>query len=220
MKKLLAGAAVALALSAGAAHASTWLDLNVDTCTGTCGHFGQHYGWVKIDGLGTTTVTFDVTLIPDTYFNQAGHPDELFTLTGPTGIDVTSVTPAADFGNTGNQAAGAHSGGGSLGDFAYQILWIGNNGNSNLGDQELKFTVTGTSALSLGSGIIQHGHNPPTDSNIFFVADLIGPNGKTGNVGAVRSDGPVPEPATWALMLTGFGGLGAMLRRRRAGAMV
>jgi len=26
--------------------------------------------------------------------------------------------------------------------------------------------------------------------------------------------GPVPEPASWALMLTGFGGLGALLRRR------
>ena len=30
------------------------------------------------------------------------------------------------------------------------------------------------------------------------------------------SGGVVPEPATWALMLTGFGGLGAMLRRRRS----
>ncbi|TAJ70794.1 MAG: PEP-CTERM sorting domain-containing protein [Phenylobacterium sp.] len=27
---------------------------------------------------------------------------------------------------------------------------------------------------------------------------------------------PVPEPATWALLITGFGGAGAMLRRRRA----
>jgi hypothetical protein len=26
----------------------------------------------------------------------------------------------------------------------------------------------------------------------------------------------VPEPAAWALMVAGFGGLGAMLRRRRA----
>ena len=28
-------------------------------------------------------------------------------------------------------------------------------------------------------------------------------------------DAGVPEPASWALMLTGFGGLGAMLRARR-----
>ena len=26
----------------------------------------------------------------------------------------------------------------------------------------------------------------------------------------------VPEPSTWAMMLLGFGGLGALLRRRRA----
>ncbi|HEX4712389.1 PEPxxWA-CTERM sorting domain-containing protein [Phenylobacterium sp.] len=30
--------------------------------------------------------------------------------------------------------------------------------------------------------------------------------------------GPVPEPATWAMMLIGIGGLGAMLRRRRTQA--
>jgi hypothetical protein len=38
-------------------------------------------------------------------------------------------------------------------------------------------------------------------------------------VGQIRISGltaPIPEPATWALMLAGFGGAGAMLRRRRA----
>ena len=29
------------------------------------------------------------------------------------------------------------------------------------------------------------------------------------------SGGAVPEPSTWALMIAGFGGVGAMLRRRR-----
>jgi hypothetical protein len=29
------------------------------------------------------------------------------------------------------------------------------------------------------------------------------------------SSAPVPEPATWAVMLTGFGGVGALIRRRR-----
>ena len=34
------------------------------------------------------------------------------------------------------------------------------------------------------------------------------------------SAGGVPEPATWGLMIVGFGGIGAILRRRRAaGAM-
>jgi hypothetical protein len=28
--------------------------------------------------------------------------------------------------------------------------------------------------------------------------------------------GAIPEPATWALMILGFGGAGAMLRRRKA----
>lgn len=32
-----------------------------------------------------------------------------------------------------------------------------------------------------------------------------------------RVTAPVPEPASWALMIAGFGGAGAMLRRRKTG---
>jgi hypothetical protein len=34
--------------------------------------------------------------------------------------------------------------------------------------------------------------------------------------GTVTTHGGVPEPAAWAMMLVGFGGLGALLRRRRS----
>jgi hypothetical protein len=41
-----------------------------------------------------------------------------------------------------------------------------------------------------------------------------------GTVSFVLSNaGGVPEPASWALMIVGFGSAGAMLRRRRSLAM-
>jgi hypothetical protein len=38
----------------------------------------------------------------------------------------------------------------------------------------------------------------------------------TASAGGTTRGGGVPEPATWTMMLIGFGGLGAVLRRRRA----
>jgi len=35
------------------------------------------------------------------------------------------------------------------------------------------------------------------------------------NVWAFRVAGSVPEPATWAMMLLGFAGIGAVMRARR-----
>lgn len=41
------------------------------------------------------------------------------------------------------------------------------------------------------------------------------------NIGAIAGFGPagVPEPASWALMILGFGGVGSLLRRRRTVAV-
>jgi hypothetical protein len=39
----------------------------------------------------------------------------------------------------------------------------------------------------------------------------------TGNCPTINPLGGVPEPGTWALMILGFGGAGAMLRRRGRG---
>ncbi|MBS0362344.1 MAG: PEPxxWA-CTERM sorting domain-containing protein [Proteobacteria bacterium] len=58
-----------------------------------------------------------------------------------------------------------------------------------------------------------------TLTSVTFTA-VDGGNGNPFLAALTTSSGAVPEPATWALMLAGFGGLGALLRRRRAAALV
>ena len=74
----------------------------------------------------------------------------------------------------------------------------------------LSFTVTAANPLSLAS----LGFNSVSGNNIYFASDIVISNGNTGNVGATRPTAPVPEPATWAMMLVGFGMVGFGLRRR------
>lgn len=54
----------------------------------------------------------------------------------------------------------------------------------------------------------------------WFAADVVTNTGETFDVAARDAYSPikppVPEPASWALMITGFGAAGTMLRRRRA----
>ena len=47
----------------------------------------------------------------------------------------------------------------------------------------------------------------------------ITPNGGLGIVDNLTTAAAVPEPATWALMMLGIGGLGFALRRRKAGTL-
>jgi hypothetical protein len=49
-----------------------------------------------------------------------------------------------------------------------------------------------------------------------FANDGLGPILRSVSLDVTPFSAPVPEPATWAMMLMGFGGLGAVLRRRRA----
>ena len=38
----------------------------------------------------------------------------------------------------------------------------------------------------------------------------------TVNATVLSAIAPVPEPATWAMLIAGFGGVGALMRRRRS----
>jgi len=71
--------------------------------------------------------------------------------------------------------------------------------------------------FSAGGGVIQFGFASENSALNSGYTVGSGFDNFSSNVRAFQpSTGGVPEPATWSLMLIGFGGLGLLLRRRRA----
>jgi hypothetical protein len=214
MKKFLIGSVAAATLAlGGAAHATTYV-LNVDNCSGTCGQ--ASYGTINVTGEGTGTLSVDIELNANTIFQQSGqnpHSDVWFDTNTAT-VDVEGLS--APFSANGSRAAGSfNANGNSFGTFDYVIKRAasGNPATAAGGQHSLNFTLSGPLSLALDSTTV--GAN-----NLFFVVDVASynPNGgaliNTGRIGATIQGG-VPEPASWALMILGFGGVGAVLRTRR-----
>lgn len=200
---LLAGLSAAAALAAGQASAAILLSDNFDAGS----PHGDQLNW-------TGDATFNVTAAPGSVdlIGAGGSFDFLpghggyLDLDGSTGNGnpvAGEITSALSFGPgtytltfdlAGNQrGATAQSTTVSLGDFSQTFGPL----NSSLGfaTQTLTFTTT-------------------TAGHLVFTEH--GPSDQQGNLlDNVSLAGGIPEPATWAMMLVGFGGLGAMLRHRR-----
>jgi len=81
--------------------------------------------------------------------------------------------------------------------------------NGNMGNQFFDLSIlagSGEHITSIGFTVTDANFDPINPSPIIAAGQF--------RVGGI--DGAIPEPASWALMLTGFGGIGALLRRRRA----
>ena len=66
---------------------------------------GATVGTVDVSGQGTNTLTFDIQLASNVvFFNQAGQPDEAFSLIGNPTITISGLP--STFGTNGVQAAG------------------------------------------------------------------------------------------------------------------
>ena len=225
-KLLAAAAALAMTMAASAASATTYF---IDTYAAG---FQGTLGTVTVTGEGTSTLSFDVFLNPNVAFQQLGngnlHDALWFDLTGVVGAitsssyTFTAPAPTGSFPNGGQFSGTSLStnnfgqGGFAFGDYAVQVQ-DSITPPVDYYSGHLTFTVT-----SLG-GSLNLASNLVGGETVFGAGDfrqtLAGGTVVTGPAGFTLGDGNtnnnVPEPATWALMIAGFGGVGALMRRRR-----
>jgi hypothetical protein len=195
-KHLLAFATSALVLgAAGAANATQYILAYTNEAQFGSGPFGT------VDVTGTSTdLHFEINVAPGMIVDTGAHFSVAmnlsgsgfgyvgpanFTLQGPSSI---SNSPFNGF----NLALACSSCG---------------NGASNPYGSSLTFDITGT-----GLGVLAA--NDFNGHPINFAVDVVRGDGITAVVGGGLG-GAVPEPATWGLMILGFGGAGAALRSRR-----
>lgn len=203
--KALAGAVIlAAALAAGGAQASVTRTYNF-----TLGDFVDGFGSAappSTSVTGSFTVTFDLA----TGFSNDTADITLNSLSGVT-IDSPFSFGGGPFGggqyfmSVGGLANGPGGIAGGTNDFVLQLQF----GNPASVDTPVLVTCASAQGYFCGSetdqpGPTASGYTRSDSGHAWFATS-----------GSITSNGGVPEPASWALMLLGFGGLGAMMRTRR-----
>jgi hypothetical protein len=214
-------AALGLLALAGQAQASILTaDLNVIS-TGTIAPPGTTLGVVTVtdyvDAALNPFVTVDVTFNPNTilFVNTGGpHTPFAFNLNPAAATSaIINITPDLVAGSGVTFAAATSSDDTPFGTFSNGINGTFKNGGGNGVAGPLDFTITGVTTANF----------QPDSLGYVFAADVLGPSGGTGAIAngdlhlriTPPLTSPVPEPATWAMMILGFFGVGFMAYRRK-----
>jgi len=168
----------------------------------------------------TNYVTVSIDLIDGVRFVNTGgnHTPFAFNLSPGTTYSITDFSPSATVNPDGTFPWYAIA---PAADTPYGVFTNGvdnnmDNGGSPHGDPgPLSFHVNGTG--------ITHLNFVGNSLSHIFAADVQGPLGGTGAIAGdlltertTREVGAVPEPATWAMMLLGFAGVGFIAYRRKS----
>jgi hypothetical protein len=227
--KALCAAAGALALAFSAVGVANATVYNIDTYSAG---FSGSLGTVTVTGENTATLSFDVALASGVAFqltDGSAHDAFWFDLTGVvgaiTGSSYTFTQPAGGvyptgglFTGLGFSSNGYGQGFANFGDYTVQVADMINPNQYYGNPGHLVFTLTSTGgSLNLGSNTILGqtvyggGDFRQTLSNGTVVT---GP--AVFRLSDNNNNNNVPEPATWAMMIMGFAGMGMLMRRRRA----
>ncbi|WP_296598167.1 PEPxxWA-CTERM sorting domain-containing protein [Phenylobacterium sp.] len=228
-KFIAAMTAGAVALGAGAASAATYVSKLEYS---QAGYTSTPFGTVTIEELDANNVKITVALpgIDKIVDTGNGHVAFAFNLSDNPNSTVTVLSPTpSSFTYAGEKSAGYKMS--PFGQTWTNAIVCCGQGASNGEPPPLVFKVSNASGISfLGSG---NKFTSNTDGTIagytggwWFAVDTFDADRPAGgNTFAVAardvtctSCSAVPEPATWTMMILGFGGAGAVIRRRRFAA--
>lgn len=195
LSTLLAATAATLALATASAASATQYLLQYSTA-----HDDANFGTVDVTGT-STDLQFVVNLnLPFEIVDTGAHYAVSMNLSGS---GFALVAPAG-FGLETGSISNSPFTGFNLG-VTCDAPACG-NGSSDPYGPSFTFHITGT-----GLGVLAA--DPFEGHPINFAVDVVSGR-NTGTVGGGLG-GAVPEPSAWALMILGFGGVGAMMRDRR-----
>jgi hypothetical protein len=202
-RSLAVGAASLLGAMAlaGAANADIYFLTLTDAQSALSSPYGQVEVTQGVDALNFSVTLFDGLKITDT----GAHYAFSFSLDGAPSIGFSGPGGFSLFADSNDVANSP------FGKFDYGLACSVCQPNTGGYAGPLNFTITG-SGLTLAS--LSTATNTFGGQSVLFAADTIALTGVTGTIGG-GIPGSVPEPATWAMMILGFGMVGAGLRMSR-----
>jgi hypothetical protein len=215
----LSGLAVSGAASASTVTLNETLDISQPQNNGSS--FGGWNGYTSDGGAFSGSASFDLSAGDSVDMTAMFKPGQSLTLVNPSQLwmfNFVTAGDASDVMSTGSL---------ELLDSTGAVLWESNEKTDQEGEAHfgqffspgdfasLPSTITFAGLRYVGTldAYVQDPGNP--DETTVVTTRTYGDPEFAFNADSATISGVVPEPAAWALMILGFGGAGAALRRRR-----